>query len=334
MLRAALLALVAASLAVAPASAQDGPAGDATTRPETAPGQTAGGETAAGEGSTGEPATGGSGSVAAEPVGDPATVEEARRHYAQGVVFFRAERFEEAIAEFEEAFALWENPTILFSLGQSYERLLRVPRALDAYRRFLDAVPGGDPRRAQVEDTIRGLETILAALVVDVNVPARVWANGEDVGAAPGRIQLATGRYDVEVRADGYVTHREAISLAARTERTLHVLLERAPDPTVVVESSGVEPTFFWIGLAATGAAAVATTIVGGITLDAAARYQSAELRTQAMRDEGQRLALATDLLGGGTALFALTTLVLALVTDWDGPPPARATAGGISVEF
>src|SRR5262245_61031875 len=49
---------------------------------------------------------------------DPA-IAEARRRYAQGVEFYRRQRYAEAVAEFTEAYSRWTNPTILFSLGQA-----------------------------------------------------------------------------------------------------------------------------------------------------------------------------------------------------------------------
>ena len=53
------------------------------------------------------------------------------------------------------------------------------------------------------------------------------------------------------------------------------------------------------------------------------------------MSPDGRRLAFATDLVGGATALFAITTLVLALLTDWDGArAPAPAAASPFAIAF
>jgi tetratricopeptide (TPR) repeat protein len=273
--------------------------------------------------------------VSPTPSSDAAIVE-ARTHYDQGVVFFRAERFEEAIAEFEEAYALWQNPTILYSLGQANERLLRVPAAIAHYRRFLDTTAQDDARRTEVEDTIRGLSALLCTVHVQVNVPATAYADGEELGPVPGDLVLATGRPELEIRAEGYVTHHERLTLAARTERTLTV--ELAPE-VVVAHDDRLDPTAFWTTFSITAASGVAWAVLGGFLFDAASRYQSAAVHTAAARDDGQRLAVATDVVGGVTLALAASTVILGLLTRFDAPVEARPVAlrlapGGLALEF
>ena len=289
--------LAAALLAVAPASAraQDGPTGMAA------------------------PAASG--------------VEAARLRYALGAAFFRAGRFEEAIAEFSGAYALWRNPAVFYSLGQAHERLLHVPEAIRYYGRYLAEAPPDAAHRAEVADTIRGLRTLLAELEVESNVPARVFIHNEDVGAAPGVLQLATGRYVVELRADGHARQRQTVTLAAHTRRS--VVFRLTPTPPAPAPT-GIHPAWFWTGVGLAGASAVAAATFGALTLRASSEFDAAPGRTLAMRQDGQRLALATDIALGATALFSLTAIVLGVRTAWR--PSARVavalTPGGVAGSF
>jgi tetratricopeptide (TPR) repeat protein len=276
------------------------------------------------------------GAQPAEPQGEPdpetptqaadsPAVTEAKRHYAQGVVFFRGERYEQAIAEFTEAWSLWENPTILYGLAQANERLLRVPRAIDFYRRYLDRAPADASNRQEVEDTIRGLTSLLADVTFESNVPAKVFTNDEEIGESPGTIQLATGRYEIELRAEGYETERQSLQIAARSHRTLQFTLRRAaPRQVVVHEQTGLPPVWFWAGSGLTVAAGVAAIVLGVLTMDAADAFQSDPLPSTRQRADGQRLAIATDIALGSTVLFGAGTFILFLNTNW-GDSPASA---------
>ena len=65
-------------------------------------------------------------------------VAEARRRYAQGAEFYRRNRYAEAVAEFTEAYRLWQNPTILYALGQAYEGLSQLTQAIRTYQLYLE----------------------------------------------------------------------------------------------------------------------------------------------------------------------------------------------------
>ncbi|MFO0624427.1 MAG: PEGA domain-containing protein [Polyangiales bacterium] len=251
-------------------------------------------------------------------------VAEARRRYAQGVAFFHAARFEEAIVEFNEAWSLWQNPTVLHALAQSHERLLHVPRAIFYYTRYLSAAPATAANRDEVIATVRDLRALLSDLDVRSNVVARVFADGEEVGEAPGAIRLALGRHEIELRAEGYVTERQTLTLAARTRRELTFHLSPTPPP--VTPPTRLRPIWFWVGTGVTAATAVTSVTLGMFTLAASSEYQSDAGRSVERRDEGRRLALATDVSLAATALFGIALVVIGLNTGWSDPARPRVT--------
>ncbi len=89
-----------------------------------------------------------------------ANVEAARQHYAKAVQFYDLGRFQEAIGEFEAAYAAKPDPALLYNLAQSARRLGDNKRAIDLYKNFLMHVPG-TPKRAEVERRIEELQALV-----------------------------------------------------------------------------------------------------------------------------------------------------------------------------
>ena len=67
---------------------------------------------------------------------DPAS-EEARKHFQIGQDFFDVGRWDEAAAEFERAYALRKDPTLLYNMAQAYRRKGDAKRAIDLYKNYL-----------------------------------------------------------------------------------------------------------------------------------------------------------------------------------------------------
>jgi hypothetical protein len=263
-----------------------------------------------------------------EPTDDPATAE-ARRRYAQGAVFFRANHYEEAIAEFSEAYSSWQNPTILYSLAQAHERMLHVARAIGYYQQYLATASPDAAHREETEETVRGLASLLADVRIESNVPAAVFADDDELGRAPGVVQLSIGRHQIELRAEGYVAQRQPITLAARTRREMRFALAAVPPPPR--EPTRLSPAWFWTSVGLTGAAAITAATLGGMTLSAAGGYDSNPDRTQSERESGKRLATAADVSTGVTLLFGALTVLVGLNTRWSRPA-ARAPSVAVSL--
>ncbi len=237
-------------------------------------------------------------------------------------MFFRASHYDEAIAEFTEAYAHWQNPTILYSLAQSHERMLHVPRAIAFYEQYLATAGADASHRGEVEETLRALGSLLADVEVQTNVPSRVWVDDEEVGRAPGVVRLAIGRHTVELRATGYVTQQHSLTLAARTRRELRAVLLAVPPPPR--EPTRLAPAWFWTGVSVTGAFAISAVALGGATLAAASAYDANLNRTQADHDSSSRLAVASDVCTGLMAAFGAATTVVGFNTRWRRTSPPR----------
>lgn len=91
--------------------------------------------------------------------------EEAHGLFTAGAAAFQAGRYDEALGYFQHAYDLSQRPELLFNIGQSADRARQDDIALDAFRRYLAAVPDV-PDREQIEGRIRVLERAAAAHAV------------------------------------------------------------------------------------------------------------------------------------------------------------------------
>lgn len=89
--------------------------------------------------------------------GDEATAQ-AKAHYETGKAHFDANRFEEAMADFTEAYNLTAEPNLLFNLAACAERMGEKERAIAYYNLYLDEVPDA-PDADVVRGRIEALES-------------------------------------------------------------------------------------------------------------------------------------------------------------------------------
>jgi tetratricopeptide (TPR) repeat protein len=147
---AALLIVVSTALAPSHVGAQDEPAA--------ANGGESDAEAAAGEVAPESPAE------AEEPTAEPAP--DPRALFAEGALAYAAGRYADAIEHFEAAFALREDPALLFDLGLAHERLGHDAEAVAMYERYLEARPEAE-NRAHVRRRIGAARSRIEAADAD-----------------------------------------------------------------------------------------------------------------------------------------------------------------------
>lgn len=105
------------------------------------------------------------GQVHAEPPasGSPDSSADAQRYGDAALAAFEAGRYDEAVENFQRAFALDKNPNNLFNIGRVYEEAGQLESAVEYYKQFI-AQPGVtlDYRKVAL-DRIEVLEKTIAA---------------------------------------------------------------------------------------------------------------------------------------------------------------------------
>jgi hypothetical protein len=103
--------------------------------------------------------------VAPSPALEPAPpvqekMTEAALVRRRAMVALNTGRYEEAIKAFEEAYALEQDPLLLFRLAQAYRLSGQPAKALDACEAYLRSADKNTPERAQVEQFLAEVEMI------------------------------------------------------------------------------------------------------------------------------------------------------------------------------
>jgi hypothetical protein len=279
---------------------------------------------------------------------DPALAEAMTRFDAAAALFDRGDHVG-ALAEFERIYALLDGHPrryfVLYNIGQCEEQLFRYDLALDAYHRYLDEGGRADPDHGTVEATLRTLEGLLGTVNVALegappDLVAEVWAADRQVGVAPGQIRLPGGEHALEVRAAGYEAVRRTVAVTARSSVDLSLTLPRLSD------FHGLPPAYFAIGVGAAAAVAIVGAVLGGLALsqrgdadrclaDASCAFL---LDLDGRRSAIRELATGADVSFGIAGALAITSIVLALFTDFgghgtaDAPVSVRVGPSGVSL--
>ena len=110
---------------------------------------------------------------------------EARALFNAAVAAYDAGRYEDALESFERAYRRSNRAALLYNMGQCYDRLRRDEEAVNAFERYLEAMPAAE-NRAQVESRIRALREAIARRANPELAPTAVAAASEPAVAAPG----------------------------------------------------------------------------------------------------------------------------------------------------
>jgi len=109
---------------------------------------------------------------------------EARAHFKVGMAAIAEKRFEQGIAELEEAYRLLPHPNVLFNIARAHAEAGHVDEALAAYKRYLEGDP---PDRDEVGKIVAALE------VKSAQAKASSGCRARSSMPAPGRSWFRTG---------------------------------------------------------------------------------------------------------------------------------------------
>ncbi len=242
--------------------------------------------------------------TAAEANKPPKQAEaEARERYKRGMTHYDLGEFDAAIEEFKQAYALTQAPGLLFNLAQACRKKRDWDQALHFYRSYLRLSPHA-PNRKDVEKLVAEVEHAQQEERERKAAAERAQAAAEpspaptppprpvEPVAAPQQIIIVPQQNNVATQ------HDEGAARAARTKVIAGVTLAVAG---LAVAAGGI-----YAGVRSSSDADELGQLVGqrGAWSD---HYQS-------VYDDGQRSALAADVLIPFGAVVAVTGVALAVV--------------------
>jgi tetratricopeptide (TPR) repeat protein len=215
------------------------------------------------------------GPAAAPP---PSTeVDIAKAHFATGQAYYEHHRFGDAAREFEEAYRLSPRAPLLYNVGKSYDGANDLARALDAYRRFLDAAAADSPDRPEVQRRVQLLATLVGTVTLHGAVAgSAITVDGSASGTTPlaAPLLLNPGRHAISVSRERYATFRRSIDVPVGG--TVYVEVQQVEAVKVVTVAAAPAPALadrplykrWWLWTAVAGAV-VAAGVVTAVVLTA-----------------------------------------------------------------
>lgn len=139
------------------------------------------------------------------------TADEAGLRFDRGVAFYKARRYEDALAEFFHSNRLVRNNNVILNIARCYEQLGRFEEAYRYYAEYLEGAGEGQVRQI-AEEGIARLSPRVALLKVESSpAGANIYIDRKDLGAhgvTPRTLALDPGAARVILELPG---HEEAI---------------------------------------------------------------------------------------------------------------------------
>jgi tetratricopeptide (TPR) repeat protein len=163
-----------------------------------------------------------------------AAADEARdaagAHYARGLELAKNGNYEAALQEFNAAYAISPQFSVLYNIGQAQIALDHPSQAIELFARYLSEGKGRipEPRRQRVETLISSLSSRLATLSITADRPnAQINVDGGDVGATPlaEPLRLDAGTHTVLAKVEGIPVLIRIVVLREAEHQTLDLEL-------------------------------------------------------------------------------------------------------------
>jgi len=261
--------------------------------------------------------------------------------YDRGTSAFLSHDYARAAQWFETAYRLAPNPQALLGAMRAHERNGDLMRAGTLALRAA-AFHADDPAAARAASATLAQAT---PLFLRVNVTCIASEGSADCTVElDGVLASHTSFFvapDIAHRiVAAFATGNAETSVTGAAGETRSVTLEAPPPPAegvvmageaggsrlvVASDPRGLSPAYFAVGSVLTVAAA-GTLIWSGVDTLAGVGPYEADPTPERLAD-GQGRELRTNVLIGVTGALAVTTIVLGIVTDWDGAPSEAAEA-------
>jgi hypothetical protein len=282
--------------------------------------------------------------------------DESRPHIDKGTKLYGEGAYEAALIEFRRAYDLSGNYKILYNIALVSMVTKDFATALKDYQAYLQKGAAEIPaaRRADVQKEIDKLVGLVAKLEVVGPEGAEVRVDDAPVGKLPlaAPLVLNPGKHKVTLAKDDRESPAKFVVIGAGEAQRVELSLpekpaERpvdkpaAPAPPLAPVTAAPPPappkdeaqTPAWPFWAATGALAVGTGVMGGLTLSKYGALKterdSAQTTTARLGDAAspvKTFAVVSDVLGAVTVV-SLGVSIFMTVRKPGSPPPPAATA-------
>lgn len=140
--------------------------------------------------------------------------------------------FGDALRLYQDAYALYPEPVLLYRIGLSADKLGSKRRAVDAYLAFVDAAKSDDVKALEVTERIAELRATIPPLVTVTTTPAGADVtlndvNGVVLGQTPNSFELPSNETTLVIRLTGYRVEKRPVTIANGDELSVDVELQK-----------------------------------------------------------------------------------------------------------
>jgi tetratricopeptide (TPR) repeat protein len=235
--------------------------------------------------------------------------DEMEKIAAVAIEHYQNGNYRAAIAQFERAYAAFQEPNILFNMARCYDKLGELEKAGEYYNRFISDPYIGEGERETAREYLEALE--------------------ERKDSGPVAQPEAAGANQAE---EPPVEQSESTSPATENETS-----SSEPADVQTEEKSRVPE---WVLFSFGVAGVVAGGVFYGLAYNAHSEFESATNVTdkEDYREQGEQWALAGDIAMGSGAAFLVTSALLLIFRDTEKQesrvslmPVMAPSAGGVS---
>jgi tetratricopeptide (TPR) repeat protein len=243
-----------------------------------------------------------------------AAAPDARELFLRGQAAYERGDYEDSVEAWEAGYALDPRPLLQYNLGQAYERLGELPKAVGAFETYLENASPSDPNQQRARAQLAAIrERLGRTSIVITGGPegATILIDGEDHGRTPrpDPISVAPGNHQVEIVREGHRPFEAMVSVAAGRSVEVEAVLD---EDVAGGDGPPLVPIILW---GAGGAAVVAGAVLGGIALGKA---NGADTSDGSDADSARGLALGADIAIGVGVLAAGAGLLVYLLSSGD----------------
>jgi hypothetical protein len=168
---------------------------------------------------------------------------QAKQRFEQAVTDYDAERYEQALANFQEAYRLRPHPLVNVNIANCYDKLNKPLQAIFHFERFLESEAGAPAQRHEVAAALERLRKRVGQLLLRISPDgATVMIDQGDQRRTPilEPIPLEAGHHMIQVRLPGYRTLQRNVTVdgGSTFELSLSLEPERGNSPVLSVTPS------------------------------------------------------------------------------------------------
>lgn len=174
---------------------------------------------------------------AQQPAGDKSAEQETTRKVVELIRAAKALQKEgknaDALAKYEEAYALKPLPALLYPMGQTAAASGQNAKAIEYYEKFVKALPNEDAAQRVASEDLPKLRAMMPAKLKVTSTPegAKVFLNdpqSASVGVTPYEGEVEPGKTTVILQKEGFQKFSEEVTLEGMGEGAVDAKLEPA----------------------------------------------------------------------------------------------------------